>query len=204
MPDKIKIDYYFAPMSGYAYLGHARLLDIAARAGAQIVYHPLDMAKVFEAAGSFPPAKYPAVRQNHRKADMARWAQKLSLPVNPTPKFWPTPMPLACQVIVAAKHLGLDQGAVTQAILSAVWKDDLNIADAKEIASALKEHGMAPDPILAAALRPDVITEATSETRDAIALGIFGSPTYAIGEDWFFGQDRLEFLEDRLGNAALL
>tara|TARA_B110000503_G_scaffold97978_1_gene146887 strand:+ start:9029 stop:9604 length:576 start_codon:yes stop_codon:yes gene_type:complete len=191
-------------MSGYAYLGHARLLDIAARAGAQIVYHPLDMAKVFEAAGSFPPAKYPAVRQNHRKADMARWAQKLSLPVNPTPKFWPTPMPLACQVIVAAKHLGLDQGAVTQAILSAVWKDDLNIADAKEIASALKEHGMAPDPILAAALRPDVITEATSETRDAIALGIFGSPTYAIGEDWFFGQDRLEFLEDRLGNAALL
>jgi 2-hydroxychromene-2-carboxylate isomerase len=191
-------------MSGYAYLGHARLLNIAAQAGAQIVYHPLDMAKVFEAAGSFPPAKYPAVRQHHRKADMARWAQKLSLPINPTPKFWPTPMPLACQVIVAAKHLGLDQSAVTQAIFSAVWKDDLNIADAKDIASALKQHGMAPNPILAAAQRPDIITAATSETRDAIALGIFGSPTYVIGEDWFFGQDRLAFLKERLGVADLL
>lgn len=204
MPDSLTIDYYFAPMSGYAYLGHARLLDIARQAGAEIVYHPLEMAKVFAAAGSFPPAKYPAVRQKHRKADMARWAQKLSLPINPTPKFWPTPMPLACQVIVAAKHLGLDQGAVTQAILSAVWKDDLNIADAKDIASALKQHDMVPDLILAAALRPDIITAASYETRDAIALGIFGSPSYVVGEDWFFGQDRLGFLENRLGNAALL
>jgi 2-hydroxychromene-2-carboxylate isomerase len=60
-------------MSGYAYLGHARLLNIAVQAGAQGVYHPLDMAKVFfAAAGSFPPAKYLAVRQRHRKADMVR------------------------------------------------------------------------------------------------------------------------------------
>jgi 2-hydroxychromene-2-carboxylate isomerase len=198
------IDYYFAPMSGYAYLGHARLLNIAAQAGAQVVYHPLDMAKVFEAAGSFPPAKYPAVRQHHRKADMVRWAQKLSLPINPTPKFWPTQMPLACRVIVAAKHLGLDQGAVTQAILLAVWTHDLDISDASDISTALRRQGMEPDPILAAALRPDIITEATSNTRDAIELGIFGSPTYVIGEDWFFGQDRLEFLKDRLGVAGLI
>ncbi|MFT5631774.1 MAG: 2-hydroxychromene-2-carboxylate isomerase [Gammaproteobacteria bacterium] len=204
MPDKMTIDYYFAPMSGYAYLGHARLLNIAAQAGAQVVYHPLDMAKVFEAAGSFPPAKYPAVRQHHRKADMVRWAQKLSLPINPTPKFWPTQMPLACRVIVAAKHLGLDQGAVTQAILLAVWTHDLDISDASDISTALRRQGMEPDPILAAALRPDIITEATSDTRDAIELGIFGSPTYVIGEDWFFGQDRLEFLKDRLGVAGLI
>jgi 2-hydroxychromene-2-carboxylate isomerase len=204
LPDKMTIDYYFAPMSGYAYLGHARLLNIAAQAGAQVVYHPLDMAKVFEAAGSFPPAKYPAVRQHHRKADMVRWAQKLSLPINPTPKFWPTQMPLACRVIVAAKHLGLDQGAVTQAILLAVWTHDLDISDASDISTALRRQGMEPDPILAAALRPDIITEATSDTRDAIELGIFGSPTYVIGEDWFFGQDRLEFLKDRLGVAGLI
>jgi 2-hydroxychromene-2-carboxylate isomerase len=204
LPDKMTIDYYFAPMSGYAYLGHARLLNIAAQAGAQVVYHPLDMAKVFEAAGSFPPAKYPAVRQHHRKADMVRWAQKLSLPINPTPKFWPTQMPLACRVIVAAKHLGLDQGAVTQAILLAVWTHDLDISDTSDISTALRRQGMEPDPILAAALRPDIITEATSNTRDAIELGIFGSPTYVIGEDWFFGQDRLEFLKDRLGVAGLI
>lgn len=204
MPDKMKIDYYFAPMSGYAYLGHARLLNIAAQTGAQVVYHPLDMAEVFEAAGSFPPAKYPTVRQHHRKADMVRWAQKLSLPINPTPKFWPTPMPLACRVIVAAKHLRLDQGAVTQAILLAVWTHDLDISDASDVSTALKRQGIEPDPILAAAQEADLIAETKAITRDAIELGIFGSPTYVIGGDWFFGQDRLEFLKDRLGVAGLI
>jgi 2-hydroxychromene-2-carboxylate isomerase len=204
LPDTKTVDYYFAPMSGYAYLGHARLLDIAAQAGAEIVYHPLDMAKVFAAAGSLPPAKYPAVRQHHRKADMARWAQKLSLPINSTPKFWPAPMPLACQVIVAAKYLGLDQGAVTQATLSAVWTHELNIADAVDIASALKQQGIAPDPILGAAKEPNIVAEAALETFDAVERGVFGSPTYVVGEDWFFGQDRLAFLAERLGVVGLI
>lgn len=190
-------------MSGYAYLGHARLLDLAAQAGAQVVYHPLDMAQVFAAAGSFPPAKYPAVRQLHRKADMARWGQKLALPINPTPKFWPVPMALACQVIVAAKHLGLDQGAITQAILSAVWKDDLNIADANDLASALKPHAMTSGQILDASKQPDIAAVAATATRDAIAKGIFGSPTYVVGDDWFFGQDRLVFLAEKLGVNGL-
>lgn len=203
MPEQIAIDYYFAPMSGYAYLGHARLLDIAARAGAQVVYHPLDMAKVFAAAGSFPPAKYPAVRQLHRKADMARWGQKRSLPINPTPKFWPVPMALACQVIFAAKHLDMDQGAVTHAILSAVWKDDLNIADANDLATALKQHAITSGPILDASQRLNITAEAEDETRDAIAKGIFGSPTYVVGDDWFFGQDRLVFLAEKLGVVGL-
>jgi 2-hydroxychromene-2-carboxylate isomerase len=87
LPDKIMIDYYFAPMSGYAYLGHARLFNIAVQAGAQVVYRPLNMAKVFASARSFPPAKYPAVRQHHRKADMVSWAQKPSLSIKPTRKF---------------------------------------------------------------------------------------------------------------------
>ena len=104
-------------MSSYAYLGHARLLDLAAKADATIRYHPLDMAKVFAAAGSFPPAQHPDVRQTHRKADMVRWADRFSLPINPTPKHWPVPMELACRVIIAAGTGGADQGQVAGAIL---------------------------------------------------------------------------------------
>lgn len=199
MPSDITIEYYFAPMSGYAYLGHARFLQIAKAASANVVYHPLDMAKVFAAAGSFPPAKYPAVRQHHRKADMERWAKKSKLPINPTPKFWPAPMPLACEVIVAAKDIGLDQGEVTRAILSAVWVHELNIADTNDIAATLAKHGIDAEPILQAAKQPQCIEDAAAHTRDAIEAGIFGSPTYVVGDDWFFGQDRLEFLAAKLG-----
>lgn len=196
MPDAI--DYYFAPMSGYAYLGHARLLDIAKKYGVSIRYHPLNMLKVFAAAGSFPPAKYPDVRQHHRKADMARWAAHLDLPLNATPAFWPVPMELACRVIVAARTLDMDQGAVSGAILSAVWAQDRNIADADDLIAALAETGPNAKQLLDAATTDAVVKEAGSETQRAIELGLFGSPTYVIGDDWYFGQDRLTFLKARL------
>ena len=181
-------------MSGYAYLGHARLLDVAAQLGTQIRFHPLDMAKVFAAAGSFPPAKYPEVRQKHRKADMARWAAKLDLPFNDTPAFWPVPMEYACTVITAAKHVGADQGAVSQAILSAVWAHNLNISDAGDVEKVLELHGLEAKSLLEMSQTSDVLAQSAATTQHAIEIGIFGSPTYIMGDDWFFGQDRLEFL----------
>lgn len=193
------IDYYFAPMSGYAYLGHARFLAIAADAGAQVRFRPLDMAKVFAAAGSFPPAKYPAVRQIHRKADMRRWAKLYGLPLNDTPAFWPAPMALACEVIVAADHAGLDQGAVSHAILSAVWVHHLNIADPADLAKALELYGIDPSGVLPTAQTQQVKAKTRVHTDTAIELGIFGSPTYVIEGEWFFGQDRLHFLAEHLG-----
>jgi hypothetical protein len=111
-------------------------------------------------------------------------------------------MPLACQVIVAAKHLGLDQGAVTHVILSAVWKDDLNIADAKDIASALTPHGTAPSPLIDASQGPEIAAKAASETRDAIEHGIFGSPTYVVGEDWFSDRTDWRFWRKKWASLA--
>ncbi|WP_439123236.1 2-hydroxychromene-2-carboxylate isomerase [Marivita sp.] len=202
MPADPIIDYYFAPMSGYAYLGHAQLLEIASRAGVEIRYHPLDMAKVFAAAGSFPPAKYPAVRQHHRKADMKRWAEVLDLPLNDTPKFWPAPMSLACQVITAARDAGVDQGAVSHAILAAVWVHDLNIADTADITLALDKAGLDAKLLLGTATAPETVAKAEAHTTGAIDLGIFGSPTYCVKDDWFFGQDRLPLLQTLLEKSS--
>lgn len=198
MTSKIIIDYYFAPMSGYAYLGHAHFLELAVKSVATVNFHPLDMAQVFAAAGSFPPAKYPEIRQHHRKADMLRWAAQRSLPINATPAYWPVPMGLACQVITAAKSIGADQGVVTGAILAAVWAHDLNIADIGDIATILDKNNLPTDKILTAAKAPNVIAAAQAETQDAIAKGLFGSPTYVVSDEWFFGQDRLDFLERAL------
>ncbi len=199
-PAEPVLDYYFAPISGYAYLGHARFLRIAQAAGATIRVHALDMPRVFAAAGSFPPAKYPEVRQRHRRADMARWAARLGLPLNPAPAHWPAPMGLACRVIAAAPPDM--QPALAGGVLSSVWVHDLNIADRSSLAEGLRLAGLHPDPLLTAAEGPEGETRAAAVTDAAIAAGVFGSPTYALGEDWFFGQDRLDFLEDRLASAT--
>lgn len=195
MLDKPVIDYYFAPMSGYAYLGHARFTALADAAGAEVRYHPLDMAQVFAAAGSFPPAKYPEVRQIHRKADMGRWAERFGLPINTTPAFWPVPMGLACRVIAAA---GEAQAEVAEAILAAVWAHDLNISDPHDLQAAFAKHDLDGDSILKAASLPEAEARAASITAKAIELGIFGSPTYVYAGAWYFGQDRLDFLEAAL------
>jgi 2-hydroxychromene-2-carboxylate isomerase len=197
MPAEPVVDYYFAPISGYAYLGHARFLSIAREAGARVVFHPLDMVRVFAAAGSFPPAKYPGVRQRHRKADMARWAARFGLPLNPTPRHWPAPMALACRVIAAADPAM--QGVVAEAVLSAVWVHDLDIADEASLSEALSLAGLDADALLASARMPGAESAADRITEAAIAAGIFGSPTYVHGGDWYFGQDRLDFLRAALG-----
>lgn len=195
------VDYYFAPMSGYAYLGHDEFVDICAKAGAEIRYHPLDMGRVFASAGSFPPAKYPEIRQIHRKADMVRWAEKRGLPFNDTPAFWPVPMERACAAIAAAGALGLDQAIVTKAILSAVWVDDLNISNVDDLKTVLVQSGIEADPILSACSEPDTIASAAETTSDAIEMGIFGSPTYVLEDQWYFGQDRLIFLRSTLNQV---
>ncbi|MCF2905072.1 2-hydroxychromene-2-carboxylate isomerase [Octadecabacter sp. CECT 8868] len=173
-------------------------MEIAAGAGALVRYHPLNMLKVFAAAGSFPPAKYPQVRQTHRKADMARWAEELGVPINTTPAFWPVPMELACSVIVAAGALGIDQGKVTGAILSAVWEKDLNIALESDLRKGLIGVGLDAESVLDKSETPQIKNISQKETEDAISLGIFGSPTYVVDQNWFFGQDRLDFLHSDL------
>ncbi len=195
------VDYYFAPTSGYAYLGHDAFVALCADAGAEVRFHPLDMGRVFAAAGSFPPAKYPEVRQHHRKADMARWAMKRQLPFNKTPAFWPVPMELACAVITAAETIGTEQALVTKAVLSAVWIHDLDISDPEDIKTALFKHGIAPDDLLAKSTMPEIVERSGQMTDAAIEIGIFGSPTYVHEGRWFFGQDRLEFLKEELGRA---
>lgn len=202
LPTPDAIDYYFAPMSGYAYLGHARLLEITKEFDVTLRFHPLNMLKVFAAAGSFPPAKYPETRQHHRKADMARWAKKFGLTIKTSPAFWPVPMEFACKVITAAKELGIDQGAVTSAVFSAVWENDLNIGDADDLGKALTFLGPDGPRLIERAATASIAEESQAETDLAIKKGIFGSPTYVVGQDWFFGQDRLDFLSAYLAKAS--
>ncbi|MCG3268815.1 DsbA family protein [Yoonia sp. I 8.24] len=129
---------------------------------------------------------------------MARWAEVQGLPINTTPAFWPVSMGLACSVIVAADSLGIDQGMVTGAVLSAVWEKDLNIADEGDLGKALAGIGFDVSLLLDNASTPQIQEASEEITKTAIQLGLFGSPTYVVKENWFFGQDRLDFLEKEL------
>lgn len=196
------IEYYFAPISGYAYLGHQALMDMAADLGAQVRFRPMEIAKVFAATGTQPPAAQSEARRSYRAEDQARWAQVRGLSVTAQPKYWPADPALACAAVLAAGAIGADQSAASFACLKAVWCDDRNIADPAHLADALAEAGQPAEEILQAARTEAMSAEVAATTQAAIDARVFGSPTYVVAGARFWGQDRLDFVRAALMRAA--
>ncbi|MDO9442491.1 MAG: 2-hydroxychromene-2-carboxylate isomerase [Beijerinckiaceae bacterium] len=194
----LEIVHYFAPMSGYAYLGAAALARMAERHGCVVRHAPVDIQAVFAASGVTPPAVQSAAKKAYRRADMRRWADLRGLPLRETPKHWPAPGALAARYILAAERLAARGGEMSNAVLAACWARDLDIADETVLSGLAREIGVDPQDIAACAHDDVTAQEAAGVTNDAIRLGLFGSPTYVLGEDIFFGQDRLDFLEREL------
>jgi 2-hydroxychromene-2-carboxylate isomerase len=189
---------YFSPQSGFAYLGHDRLCRIAAEHGASILWRPVDIAKVFAESGTTSPAKQSPVRLAYRRADMARCAEALGLALNAKPPFWPVDTIPASLAIIAAESSGADPAAYIGAVFRAVWTRDLNIAAPETLMHLAEELGLDGAALARLAATPDIAGMLDGYTAEAVAAGVFGSPTYAIGGELFWGQDRLDFVAARL------
>ncbi len=197
----MRVVHFFSPMSGYAYLGIGALCAIADRRRASLVHKPIDVVRLFAAVDTTPPAKQSPARMNWRRTDMSRWANRRGLPVNAQPRHWPINASLASRAIIAAQASGLGASALAQAILSAVWARDLDISRPEVIAALARECGLDDERLLALAQAPEAMAEFNANTDEAIALGVVGSPTYLVAGDMFFGQDRLDFVEEALADA---
>ena len=193
------IEYYFAPQSPWTYLGHQRLQDIAAAAGARIELLPADYGRIFPISGGLPLPKRAPQRQAYRLVDLARFSQHLGLPLNLQPKHFPVPADDAARLIIAVQqHDGTAAAlAFTGALMRAVWVEERHIADPATLAALLAENGLGAqrlDESRAAAAQQAY----DANTERAIALGVFGAPTYVVQGELFWGQDRLDFLQRRL------
>ncbi len=196
----LDIDYYLAPQSPWAYLGHQRLSDIAKAAGARINVLPVDLGrKVFPVSGGLPVNKRAPQRQAYRLLEMKRFSEHLGLPINLQPKYFPTAGDEAAQLIIAVdmKEGSEAAMAIAGSLMRAVWVDDLNIADLQVLASLLQAQGL-PAQRLDDALTQTVHQRYEDDSARAIAAGVFGAPSYVINGELFFGQDRLGFVERRL------
>ncbi|MEL6570830.1 MAG: 2-hydroxychromene-2-carboxylate isomerase [Pseudomonadota bacterium] len=196
------IDYYFAPISGYAYLGHQSLMALAAKAQATVVFKPLVIGKVFAASETTPPFAQSAPRKSYRIADQARWAMAKGLVMNEVPAHWPTDPVPACKTIIAAGALGADQDAISFGCLRAVWAEEKNIADTAVLEEVLTKAGADASTILTLAETTPIAAQVETITDAAIAAEVFGSPTYVLNGERYWGQDRLAFLEAVLMQEA--
>ena len=196
----VVVDYYFSPQSPWTYLGHERLAEIAAKAGATINVLPVDLGgKVFPISGGLPLAKRAPQRQAYRLVELKRFSAHLHAPMNLQPKFFPVAPDDAARLIIAVElHDGTDAAMhVTDAVLRAVWVDERNIADEATLATLLREREL-PARRLEDAHSQAVQERYEASTRRAIDAGVFGAPSYVIDGEIFWGQDRLDFVERAL------
>ncbi|KNZ33319.1 MAG: 2-hydroxychromene-2-carboxylate isomerase [Methylibium sp. NZG] len=199
----LSIDYYLAPQSPWTYFGQPRFAAMAHAAGARINVLPMDLSgKVFPVSGGVPLAQRAPQRQAYRLVELKRFADHLKMPFNVQPTFFPVAGDAAARLVIA---VGLSDGegaamALTWAVLRAVWAQQRNIADATELAALLAECGL-PASRLDDAQSPAVQARYEANTQRAIDAGVFGSPSYVVDGEIFWGQDRLDFLQRRLARG---
>jgi len=190
-------EYFFAPQSPWAYLGHERLIALARQYRVPIELKPCDLGRVFSVSGGLPLAKRPPQRQAYRLAELKRWSEFLQIPLNPQPKFFPVPGDLPAKLIIATRLAhGTDAALnVTGAIMRAIWAEERNAGDADTLAAIVSECGHDGPALLKSAETSGVQREYDRFTDEAIAANVFGSPWYVFEGEGFWGQDRLDFVE---------
>ena len=192
------VEFFFDFGSPYTYLAYHQLPKIAARVGATIVWRPMLLGGVFQATGNHSPVEVPA-KGRHSLIDLQRWAQHFGVPMQMNPHF-PINTLLLMRGAVALQMQG-DAAAFSHylaVVFDALFEHPRNLGQAEVLAAVLADNGMDPDRLLALAHAPAAKEGLKENTAEAVARGVFGAPTFFLGEQMFWGQDRLHFVEQAL------
>ena len=160
--------------------------------------------KIFPATGGLPVGQRSAQRQAYRLLELKRFSQHLKIPLNIKPKFFPVEADLAAKLIIAiqAKEGPNVAMQLLETILTSVWAEEQNIADPQQLGTLLLKLGV-HDNIKELTCHEWVQEEYDQNTNEAIELGVFGSPSYVLRGEIFWGQDRLDFLDMSLADGIL-
>ena len=189
------IDFYLDFISPFAYLASFRLPTIARSCGASIAYHAIDLTAAKRAAGNTGPANReipPKIR--YLMADLRRWAKRYGVPLVPPSGF---DSAAANRGLLWARKKGREEPYV-RAVYDAIWGRGGNPADLGVLRSAVEAAGL-PGDEFEAALNSDELDASYQElNRQAQARGVFGVPIFIVDDEMFWGNDRLDFLEEYL------
>jgi 2-hydroxychromene-2-carboxylate isomerase len=196
--DKL-IDYYLTPISPYVYLGHERFVAIARRHRASVAVKPINLGLVFPVSGGVPLIKRAPQRQAYRLVELRRWSRYLGVPLNLQPRHFPVSAEIASHFILAALERSTDAALdLAFAFGRALWAEERDIADPATLQALAADCGNDAALLAERAAAPDIATRYAVLTQEAIDRGIFGTPTYVLAGEPFWGQDRLDFLDREL------
>jgi 2-hydroxychromene-2-carboxylate isomerase len=187
------LHFWFDYSCPYAYLASTQVAALATRTDASLVYQPMLLGGVFRAVGTPQRlfAEIPPAKAKHNALDMQRWADLFGIPLSMPPAH---PM-RTVEALRATLLAGIDP-RVVDGFYRAYWDHGRPPSDESTMRDVLRAAGHDPEPILARL--DDAKDDLRARTDQAIQLGIFGAPAFVVGNDLYWGQDRLEFVERAL------
>ncbi|MFJ2357582.1 2-hydroxychromene-2-carboxylate isomerase [Pseudomonas fluorescens] len=194
------VEFYFDLGSPATYLAYTQLPKICAQTGSQLIYIPMLLGGVFKATGNASPAMIPA-KGRYMFEDLDRYAKRYDVPLKFNPHFPINTLTLMRAVTGIQLHQPERFQAFIDCLFKALWVEGRPLDEPATVAAVLSEHGFAPDEVLALTNDESVKAVLKENTETAVKRGVFGAPSMFIGNQMFFGQDRLNFVEEALRQA---
>jgi 2-hydroxychromene-2-carboxylate isomerase len=191
------VEFYFDLGSPATYLAYTQLPKICEQTDSQLVYVPILLGGVFKATGNASPATVPA-KGRYMFIDLDRYAKRYGVPLKINPHF-----PINTLVLMRAVT-GMQMrhperfAAFVDCLFKALWIEGRNLNDPATVGAVLSENGFDPQEVLALSADEDVKRALKDTTEKAVQRGVFGAPSMFVGEQLFFGQDRLDFVIEAL------
>jgi 2-hydroxychromene-2-carboxylate isomerase len=196
------VEFFFDFGSPTTYLAWTQLPGICAATGATLIYRPMLLGGVFQATGNASPVTVPA-KGKYMLADLARFASRYGVTMRFNPHFPINTLTLMRGAIGMQMRDARRFEDYVSAMFGAMWVDGRNMGDPTVVAEVLGQAGFDAQALLALAADPAIKEALKSNTEEAVRRGAFGAPTMFVGDQMFFGQDRLDFVKDALAPETL-
>ena len=194
------LEYFYSAYSAYAYIGHFHFLRLAEKAGRDVVHRPFDLMKCLSAIGYHPLEERTQATLDYqfgRQRD--RWSEyrRVTMP-KATPSSHNNGAEIADLILIAAKKLEVDLEMISSEFMQCHWLNNLDLNNADAMVEKLKSIDLDADTLMQLSKAPEVIAEYEANANAAIKHSVFGSPTYFVDGDMFYGQDNLCLVERAL------
>ena len=192
-----EVQFYFDYRSPYAYLAHSQLRGLPAT----ISYHPFDIRAVMEKVGNVPTSVTCKPKNRYIQADLRRWIAHYGVPFQRNPDIMELDSARLLRATLLAANRG-PMGELVTALFSAMWGEPQPLKTPSQVADIMRRAGI-NDPALEAEIDdPSWDTVLQRATTEAADRGVFGAPCMFVGDEMFFGNDRLDFVRAELERAA--
>jgi len=196
MTSKRKIDFYFSFISLYTYIGYEAFEALVKKYDLKVTYKPIDLHAIFSVSGGLPVSKRPPQRQAYRFVEMQRWALTRNIPLVLKPKHHPSDPVIGHRMLITAMAQDLDVQEFIRNALKILWVDDLDIKDSKVMVEVANKSGLDGEQLLKDSASPAIDAEVSRLTTEAVERQVFGTPFFFYRDEPFWGQDRLDLLEE--------